>query len=77
MSANNQVIIRKVNETLFEGWDVDVDSYEGNIEDAAWGGQPKFTAVTLEEAIQKYHAYCRELAEVGMSVEYGCEFEGV
>jgi hypothetical protein len=81
MSANNQVIIRKVTENKFEGYDVDIDSYidhNGDVSKATWNNrQPIFVTTTLEEAIQQYYAYCAELARIGLYVEYGLGFEGV
>jgi hypothetical protein len=79
MSANNQVIIRKVAKDKFEGYDVDVDAYYDpeNYEYYHGGKPPSFSATTLEEAIKAYNKYCSLLAEAGLYVEYGLEFEGI
>lgn len=78
MSANNQVIIRKVADNKFVGIEVDVDAYgEEENQDYYDNIKPDFTAETLEEAIQKYHRFCEVLAEAGMTVEYGLAFEEI
>lgn len=75
MSAN-QVIIRKVAEDIFEGRNVDIDGY---MQDPEYYNdrKPDFTATTLEGAIQQYRRFREVLANKGMSVEYGLDFEGI
>jgi hypothetical protein len=78
MSANNQVIIRKINDSLFQGFDIDVDGYNMP-ENAEYYAKklPDFEATTLEGAIRAYKKYCVEIAENGFYVEYGLAFEGL
>lgn len=78
MSANNQVIIRKIHFRRFDGFEVDVDAY-GEPENQEYydSKKPDFTAETLEGAIKAYCKYCEELAKEGRYIEYGLVIEGI